>query len=147
MDYMKEALKLAEKAYANGDIPVGAVIVKDGKIIAKGYNKKNKNGNPLCHAEIIAINKACKVVGDFRLQDCDMYVTKEPCIMCFGAILSARIKRVFYGASDLKYGVVDNADKLNFNHKCEWIKGVNETECSAILSRFFKELRDNNNAN
>lgn len=141
---MKEALKEAKKAYKNGDIPVGAVIVKDGEIIARAFNKKNKNKNPLLHAEIIAIDKACKKVGDFRLEGCEMYVTKEPCVMCFGAILSARIDKVYYGASDLKYGIVAKSDSISFNHKCAWVSGVMEKECSEMLSEFFKELRDSN---
>ncbi len=139
---MKEALRQANKAYKNGDIPVGVVIVKNGEIIARAYNKKNKNKNPLQHAEMIAIDKACKKVGDFRLEGCEMCVTKEPCIMCFGAILSARIDKVYYGASDLKYSIVEKADTISFNHKCEWIGGVMEKECSHLLSKFFKELRD-----
>lgn len=141
MNYMSEALAQAKKAYQNGDIPVGAVVVKDGKIIARAYNKKNKIKNPLGHAEIIAINKACKVVGDFRLEGCEMYVTKEPCIMCAGAILSARIDKVYFGAYDLKYGVIDKIDNISFNHKCQWTGGVMEEECAKLLTQFFKELR------
>lgn len=140
---MKEALKQASKAYQNGDIPVGAVIVKDGKIIARAYNRKNKNKNPLHHAEIIAIDKACKEVGDFRLEGCEMYITKEPCVMCFGAILSARIDKVYYGASDLKYGIVAKADDIAFNHKCEWVGGIMAEQCREMLSKFFKQLREN----
>lgn len=143
MEYMKEAIKEAKKAYKNGDIPVGVVIVKDDEIIARAYNKKNKNKNPLHHAEMIAIDKACKRVGDFRLEGCEMYVTKEPCVMCFGAILSARIDRVYYGACDLKYGIVAKADSIKFNHKCEWVGGVMEQQCSQLLTNFFKEIREN----
>lgn len=143
MEYMKEAIKEAKKAYKNGDIPVGAVIVKDNEIIARAYNRKNKNKNPLHHAEMIAINKACKKVGDFRLEGCEMYITKEPCVMCFGAILSARIDRVYYGASDLKYGIVEKADSIKFNHKCEWIGGEMEQQCSQLITNFFKEIREN----
>src|SRR5574344_898140 len=117
--FMKKCLALSKIAYKNGDIPVGAVIVKDGKIIATGYNKKNLKGNPLYHAEMIAINKACKIIKDFRLNDCEMYVTKEPCLMCYGAIMSARIPKVYYGASDLKYGSVEKGKQFDFNHTCE----------------------------
>lgn len=141
MEFMEVALREAKKAYKNGDIPVGAVIVKDGIIISKAYNKKHKNNNPLRHAEIIAIDKACKKLGDFRLEGCEMYVTKEPCVMCFGAILSARIDKVCYGASDLKYGIVDKAEHISFNHKCEWIGGMMERECATLLTDFFRELR------
>lgn len=139
--YMKIALKQAQIAYDNEDIPVGAVIVSDGKIVARAYNKKNKLKNPLAHAEIIAINKACKKKGDFRLENCTMYVTKEPCLMCYGAIMSARIKKVVYGASDLKYGCVEKGKQFDFNHTCEWQSGILDSECGQILTRFFKELR------
>lgn len=139
---MKIALEQACIAYKNEDIPVGAVLVCGDEVVAKSYNKKNKLKNPLAHAEVIAINKACKKRCDFRLDDCTLYVTKEPCIMCYGAIVSARIKRVVYGASDLKYGCVDKCVNIPFNHSCEWKKGVLEKECGDILTRFFKELRE-----
>ena len=140
--FMNMALKQAEIAYKNEDIPVGAVLVCENKVVSKAYNKKNKLKNPLAHAEIIAINKACKKRGDFRLSDCTLYVTKEPCLMCYGTIISARIKRVVYGASDLKYGCVKVGQNFPFNHTCEWQDGVLEKECSEILTSFFKDLRE-----
>lgn len=139
--YMRMALKQAQIAYDNEDIPVGAVLVCGDKILAKAYNKKNKLKNPLAHAEIIAINKACKKIGDFRLEDCTLYITKEPCLMCYGAIMSARIKRVVYGASDLKYGCVKVGKNFTFNHTCNWESGMLENECGEMLTQFFKALR------
>lgn len=139
--FMKTALTEAKRAYDNGDVPVGVVIVKDDKIIAKAYNKKAKLNNPIKHAEIIAIEKACKVVGDYRLEDCDMYVTKEPCLMCYGAILSARIKNVYFGAYDKKYSILGLNEYIKFNHSSNLMGGVMEQECSEMLSKFFSELR------
>ena len=139
--YMRLALQQAKIAYKNEDIPVGAVLVCDDKIVAKAYNKKNLLKNPLAHAEIIVINKACKKLGDFRLENCVLYVTKEPCLMCYGAIMSARIPKVVYGASDLKYGCVEKGKEFAFNHDCEWCSGVLKEECGEILTQFFKELR------
>ena len=136
--FIDDALKLARQAYRHQDVPVGCVIVKDGRIIAKSYNKKHKRQNAIMHAEIIAINKACKRLHNFRLDECEMYVTKEPCLMCLGAILSARIKTVYYGARDLKYSNLDLDYK--FNHKTQFIN-LNNQECSEILTRFFKEKR------
>ena len=136
-EYMDIAMELARKAGKKGDVPVGAVIVKDGKILAKTYNMKNKKRNPIYHAEMIAINKACKKVKNFRLENCDIYVTKEPCIMCLGAILSARMRKVYYGAKDKKYS---NLDNISFNHRCEYID-MKRHDCSEILEKFFKERR------
>lgn len=139
--YMAMALKQAKIAYNNGDIPVGVVIEKDGKVLAKAYNKKALLKNPIKHAEIIAIENACKKVGDFRLEGANIYVTKEPCIMCLGAILSARIDNVYFGAYDKKYSILDVVPKIQFNHKSNLVGGVMEKECSKILSDFFEELR------
>lgn len=136
-DYMDIAMDLACKAGSKGDVPVGAIIVKDGKILAKAYNMKNKKKSPIYHAEIIAINKACKKNKDFRLEGCDIYVTKEPCIMCLGAILSARMRTVYYGARDKKYS---NLDNISFNHHSEFVC-MERRDCAEILEKFFKERR------
>lgn len=146
-EYMKIALKMAEKAYKNNDIPVGAVVVKDGKIIAKAYNKKNKLNDPTCHAEILAIRKACKKIKDFRLEGVEVYVTKEPCIMCYGALLSARVKTIYFGAYDKKYTILNLNEHFSFNHKAELVGGVMEEECSKMLVEFFSKLRSDKNAN
>jgi len=145
--YMKLALKMAEKAYKNEDIPVGAVVVKNGKILAKTYNKKNKLQDPTCHAEILAIKKACKKIKDFRLEDADIYITKEPCIMCYGALLSARVKTIYFGAYDKKYSILQLKDEIPFNHKVEIVGGVMEKECSELISKFFAKLRSDKNVN
>ncbi len=143
--FMKAALGRANTAYKNGEIPVGAVIVKDGKIISGGRNKREKNKNALCHAEISAINSACKKLGGWRLCGCDIYVTLEPCPMCAGAIINSRIENVYFGAYDKKAGalgsVVDLAS-LEFNHKPNIESGIMEKECSGILSSFFVSLRE-----
>lgn len=139
--YMAMAIKQAQIAYKNGDIPVGAVIEKDGKVLAKAYNKKALLKSPIKHAEILAIEKACKNIGDFRLEGANLYVTKEPCIMCFGAILSARIENVYFGAYDKKYSILEVVEKINFNHKSNLVGGIMEEKCSKILSDFFEELR------
>lgn len=136
-EYMDIAMDLARKAGSKGDVPVGALIVKDGKILAKAYNMKNKKKSPIYHAEIIAINKACKKVKNFRLENCDIYVTKEPCLMCLGAILSARMRTVYYGASDKKYSNINN---VSFNHHCQYVC-MQRQDCAQILEEFFKERR------
>ena len=144
---MKEALKEAKKAYAIEEIPVGCVIVKDGKIIARGYNKRESVQDVTLHAEMIAIKKACKKLGSWRLEDCDMYVTLEPCPMCSGAIIQSRIKNVYFGAYDLKTGAAGSVFNLfdyPFNHKVNVVGGVLERECSQIIKDFFKELRQKN---
>ncbi len=141
-NYIGLALVQANKSKGNGDVPVGAIIVCGSKIIAKAYNKKHKKQNCLFHAEILAINKACRKLKNFRLDDCDIYVTKEPCLMCMGAILSARIKTIYYGCSDKRFENINLATNNNFNHKCETVGGILEEECSDILSDFFKELRN-----
>lgn len=144
--YMVDALKQAKKAYEIDETPVGAVIVKDGKIISKAYNKREIKKNCLCHAEILAINKACKKLGGWRLFDCDMYVTLEPCPMCAGAIISARIKNLYFGAYDEKSGcagsVINLFEENKFNHNVNVSGGVKIDECSGILKDFFKNLRD-----
>lgn len=137
--FMKEAIKEAKKS--GEDVPIGTVIVKDNKIIARAYNKKEKTKCAINHAEILAIQKASKKLGDFRLTDCEIYVTKEPCLMCVGAILSARIKKVYFGAFDKKYGAVNLFTDNNFNHKCEVEGGVLEKQNAEILSTFFQNLR------
>lgn len=143
--YMKEALKEAEKAYRLGDVPVGVVIVKDDKIIARGYNKKEKNNIATEHAEIIAINKACKKIKNWRLNDCIMYVTLEPCLMCAGAIIQSRIKKIVYGASNKNYGYVESIDQILSNKKNGYIveieKGVLQEQSVQLLQKFFKEKR------
>lgn len=143
--FMKEALKQAKKAAVLGETPVGAVIVKDGKIISRAYNKRELKKNSLCHAEIIAIDKACRKLGGWRLFGCDLYVTLEPCPMCAGAIIQSRIDKVFFGAYDYKAGCAKSKinlfEKDLFNHNVELEGGIMEKECADMLSDFFKQLR------
>ena len=143
--FMYEAIKQAKKAAAIGEAPIGAVIVRDGVIIARGYNKRETKKNALLHAEIIAIDKACKKLGGWRLPQCEMYVTLEPCPMCSGAIINSRIEKVYFGAYDKKAGCCGSAADLfaegMFNHRPEIIGGIMEQECSALLTDFFKALR------
>lgn len=143
--YMKEAIKQAKKAYGLEETPIGCVIVYENKIIARGYNKRNLKGNTLAHAEIAAINKASKVLGDWRLEECTLYVTLEPCPMCAGAIIQARIPRVVVGSMNPKAGcagsVVNLLQMEGFNHKAELTTGVLGEECSGLMSDFFRELR------
>ena len=143
---MKEAIKQAKKAEQIDDVPVGAVIALDGKIIARGYNKRTRNEQTADHAEMIAIRKACKKVGSWRLEDCTMYVTLEPCPMCAGAIFQSRMKRVVYGARDLKAGALGSKMDLfsieGLNHYPEIEGGILEEECSRLLKQFFKKLRN-----
>lgn len=143
--FMKEAIKQAKKAEAIGDVPIGCVIVHDGKVIARGYNKRNKDKTVLAHAELLAMKKACKKLGDWRLEDCTMYITLEPCQMCAGAIVQARINKVVIGSMNPKAGCAGSVLNLlemdGFNHKVEVERGVLEEECSTMLSGFFKELR------
>lgn len=138
---MDEAIKEAKKCKAFGDVPIGAVIVKHGKIIARAHNTKEKKQCAVNHAEILAIIKASKRLGNFRLEDCDIYVTKEPCLMCIGAILSARIRKIYFGAYDKKFGAIAFAKENNFNHKCDFLGGVKQDTCEKLLSDFFKEIR------
>lgn len=143
--YMRKAIKLAEKAADMGEVPIGCLIVYNGKIIGRGYNQRTTKGNVLAHAEIIAMNQACKKMGDWRLEDCTMYVTLEPCQMCAGAIVQARIKKVVIGCMNAKAGcagsVLNVLQMDEFNHQVEIEKGVLEQECSKLLSDFFKSLR------
>lgn len=143
--YMKEAIRQAKKAEKLMEVPIGCVIVYEDKIIARGYNKRNLKKTTLAHAEIIAIAKAGKVIGDWRLEDCTMYITLEPCQMCAGAIVQARMKRVVIGSRNAKAGcagsVINLLQEERFNHQVELTDGVLEEECSALLSEFFKELR------
>lgn len=143
--YMNEALKLAKLSACEGEVPVGAVVVCDGEIVGRGRNRREKDKNALAHAEIEAINEACKTLGGWRLWKCDLYVTLEPCPMCTGAIINSRIKRLVYGATDKKAGScgsVVNLFDLPYNHKPEIVKGVLEKECSEILTEFFRNLRN-----
>ena len=143
--FMKEALKQAKKAGKIGEVPIGCVIVQDGQIIARGYNRRNTDKTTLAHAELAAIKKASKAVGDWRLEDCTLYVTLEPCQMCAGAIVQARMKRVVAGAMNPKAGCAGSVLNLlqveRFNHQVEFEHGVLEEECSKVLQEFFKELR------
>ena len=143
--YMREALKEADKANKNNEVPIGCVIVKDGKIIGRGYNRRMKDKNTLSHAELNAIKKASKKLKDWRLDDCEMYVTTEPCQMCSGAIVQARIKKVYIGCMNPKAGCAGSIMNLlqmdEFNHKVEIESGVLESECSEFLKNFFKKLR------
>lgn len=143
--YMKAALKLAQKAADEGEVPVGAVVVCDGKILGRGRNRRETKKSAIHHAEIEAIEKACKKLGGWRLHKCDLYVTLEPCPMCTGAIINARIKTLYYGAKDEKAGscgTLVNLFDLPYNHKPEVISGVMEEECANILKKFFKDLRE-----
>lgn len=142
--FMLEALSLARQAANDGEVPVGAVVVKDGRIIAKGKNEREKKQNALSHAEIEAINNACKALGSWRLDGCELYVTLEPCPMCAGAIINSRIKTLIFGAYDLKAGSIDsivNLCDLPYNHKVEVYGGICEDECLAVLKNFFEDLR------
>lgn len=143
--YMKEAIRQARKAEAIEEVPIGCVIEREGKIIARGYNRRNIDHSVLKHAEITAIQKACRKLGDWRLEDCTLYVTLEPCQMCAGAIVQARIPRVVIGAMNPKAGsagsVINLLQMREFNHQAEIEKGVMEEDCSALLSHFFAELR------
>ena len=144
--YMYEAIKLARRADKLDEVPIGCVIVYDGKIIAKGYNRRNTDGCTLAHAEIMAIKKASKVLGDWRLEECTLYVTLEPCQMCAGAIVQARIPRVVMGAMNAKAGcagsVLNILQMKEFNHQVDVEKGVLGEECKEMMQAFFKRLRE-----
>ena len=145
IEIMKTALSLADEAAKDDEVPVGAVIVKDGEIVSVGRNRREKGKNAHCHAEIEAINSACEKLGGWRLWQCEMFVTLEPCPMCSGAIINSRIKKVTFGAYDKKAGCcgsVVNIFDLPFNHKPEIVGGFMEEECAARLSEFFKKLRE-----
>ena len=144
LDFMKYALSLAEKSAEEGEVPVGAIVVCDGKIVGEGRNRREVVKNALHHAEIEAINNACQTLGGWRLWKCDLYVTLEPCPMCAGAIINSRIKNVYFGATDEKNGAVVSAAQLfdmNFTHKPLYEGGFMGEECAEILSTFFKNLR------
>ena len=144
--YMKEAVRQAKKAYGIGEVPIGCVIVYEDKLIGRGYNRRTVDKNTLAHAELIAIRKACKKIGDWRLEGCTMYVTLEPCQMCSGAIVQSRIPRVVIGCMNPKAGCAGSILNLlqveEFNHQTELTKGVLEEECSQMMKAFFKELRE-----
>lgn len=143
--YMKEAIKEAKKAYKLKEVPIGCVIVYQGKIIGRGYNRRNTDKSTLSHAEITAIRKASKYIGDWRLEGCTLYVTLEPCQMCSGAIIQARINKVVMGAMNPKAGcggsLLNILENESFNHQAEVVRGVLEEECSDMLTTFFKDLR------
>ncbi len=144
--YMREALEEAKKAYSTCEVPVGAVVVHDNKIIGRGYNQRESLNNPLAHAELMAIDQASKHLGRWRLTDCTMYVTLEPCAMCAGALVNSRIDRLVIGARDRRMGCAGTVENITnhhkFNHSLDVEFGVLEEECRGILSGFFKELRD-----
>ena len=144
--YMREAIRQAKKAYKLDETPIGCVIVHDGRIIGRGYNRRNTDKSPLAHAEITAIKKASKKLGDWRLEECTLYVTLEPCQMCAGAIIQSRVTRVVVGCMNPKAGcagsVLNLLDVKAFNHQAELTTGVLEEECSALMTGFFKELRE-----
>ncbi|BCJ96864.1 tRNA-specific adenosine deaminase [Anaerocolumna cellulosilytica] len=148
LKYMKEAIKEAKKAAKKGEVPIGCVIVYDDKIIGRGHNKRNTNKTTLAHAELLAIQKASKTMGDWRLEDCTMYITLEPCQMCSGAIVQARIKEVIVGAMNPKAGcagsILNILQMKEFNHQVELETGVMEEECSQVLKEFFVGLRERN---
>lgn len=143
--YMKLAIKQAQKAFDLGEVPIGCVIVYEGKVIGRGYNRRNTDKNTLAHAEITAINKASKKIGDWRLEGCTLYVTLEPCQMCSGAIVQARIPKVVIGCDNPKAGcagsILNILNHPAFNHQVETVKGVLEEECSRMLKVFFSDLR------
>ena len=143
--YMLEALAEARLAFEAGEVPIGAVIVFEDKIIGRGHNLRNLKGNPLCHGEISAINEAAEFMGDWRLEDCTIYVTIEPCPMCAGAIIQARIPRVVFGARNPKFGcggsILNILDEPKFNHQAKVTEGILEEECIALMKQFFKRFR------
>ncbi len=146
---MRAAIELAKESEKQGEVPVGAVVVKNGTIVGTGKNRRETGKNALYHAEIEAINNACKSLGGWRLWNCDLYVTLEPCPMCAGAIINSRIRRVYFGAYDNKagsFGSVANFNMLPYNHKPEIYGGIMEDECSQMLTDFFKKLREKRKA-
>ena len=148
--FMKEAIRQARKAYAIGEVPIGCVIVYEGRVIARGYNRRTIDKNTLAHAELLAIRKASRKLDDWRLEGCTMYVTLEPCQMCSGAIIQARIPKVVVGCMNLKAGcagsILNLLDVPQFNHQAELVTGVLEEECSQMMKDFFKELREKKKA-
>ena len=148
--FMREALRQAKKAYAKSETPIGCVIVYEGRVIARGYNRRNTDGNTLAHAELTAIRKATKVIGDWRLEGCTIYVTLEPCPMCAGAIVQARIPECVIGCMNPKAGcagsVINLLDMQGFNHQVQVRRGVLAEECSKLMKEFFRELRERDKA-
>ena len=148
--YMQKAYEQAKKAYDADEVPIGCIISYNGKIIGRGYNKRNSGKNPLMHAEIEAINEACKIIGDWRLEDCILFVTVEPCPMCAGAIVQARIKEVVFGTRNKKAGcggsVLNILDCDGFNHQVKITEGIMSEKCGALMSDFFKKRREKNNS-
>lgn len=145
-DFMRLALEQARRSFDEGEVPVGAVVTRNGEVVSVGRNRREYGKNALYHAEIEAIDEACKKLGGWRLWECEMYVTLEPCPMCAGAIVNSRIRKVYFGARDDKNGAVVSVMQMfdyPFTHKPEFEGGVMENECAAILSEFFKKLRDN----
>jgi tRNA(adenine34) deaminase len=144
-EFMREALKEAHKASRKGEVPVGAVVVKDGKIVGRGHNLTEKKQSALTHAELMAISQATKKLKSWRLVDCDLYVTLEPCTMCAGAIVLSRLKNLVYGTTDPKAGAVDSTARVmeneKLNHRVKVTSGVLKEECSSVLTAFFKEMR------
>lgn len=143
--FMLQALEMAKKAYKKDEVPVGAIIVRNGKVVSRAYNSRERKQNALHHAEILAINKACKKLKSFRLDDCEMYVTLEPCPMCSGAIVNARLKKVYFGCPDLNYGCAGSKynflqDKT-FEHLVDVEGGLLSNECSSLIKNFFVEIR------
>lgn len=141
---MRLAVEQAKKAYEIDEVPIGAVVVKDGEVVGAGFNRRETGKNALYHAELTAIDEACKTLGGWRLWQCELYVTLEPCPMCAGAIINSRVKKVVYGCEDYKAGSVKsviNLFELPYNHKPEYVGGVLAEECSFLLTNFFKELR------
>lgn len=143
--FMRLALDEAQKALLNNDVPVGAIVVKDGQVISGGYNRREADNDSTAHAEVMAIRSACKRLGRWNLSDCDLYVTMEPCVMCSGAIVYSRIKRLIYGVKDLRFGCAGTVYNLaadpKFNHRAIVKGGVLEEECKKLLTDFFADLR------
>lgn len=145
IEFMQRAIALAKQSALEGEVPVGAVVVKDNVIVGEGRNRRELGKNALYHAELEAIDNACKALGGWRLWQCDLYVTLEPCPMCAGAIINSRIKNVYYGASDNKagsFGSVVDFNSLSYNHKPDVYSGIMAKECSSLLTDFFKNLRE-----
>lgn len=143
--YMEKAIALAKKAEEKGEVPIGAVVVWEDEIVGEGYNLRESEKNALLHAEVVAIDNACKTLGGWRLHKATLYVTVEPCIMCAGAIINARVKRVVYGAPDPRFGAFGSlfdANAVGLNHKPEILRGVMREECEALMQAFFKRLRE-----
>ena len=143
--YMSQALELAREAFAVGEVPVGALVVKDNKVIGRGYNQSIKNSDPTAHAEVIALRDAANTLKNYRLSGCELYVTIEPCAMCVGAMVHARIQRVIFGAIEPRAGALVSQLKMmdmpHFNHNFDWQGGILESECGALMKEFFRDRR------